>query len=29
VEKTTHIDGLFVQDIRKTALTSHALDAEK
>jgi hypothetical protein len=29
VEKTTLIDGLFVQDTRKTALTSHVLDAEK
>jgi hypothetical protein len=29
VEKTTHTDGLSVQDIRKIVLTSHVLNAEK
>jgi hypothetical protein len=29
VEKTTLIDGLYVQDIRKIVLTLHVLNAEK
>jgi hypothetical protein len=29
VEKTTHTDGLSVQDTRRIVLTSHVLNAEK